>query len=65
MLATFFLVYLKLLYPSKIDVTDIVSTDWLKFRWKYIVFRRNLRYSYILSRLAPSLPALLRYWRTI
>lgn len=40
MLATFFSWFTSL-YPSKFDVTDIVSTDWLKFRRKYIVFRRN------------------------
>ncbi len=33
--------FFKSLYPSKYYVTDMVSTDWLKFRRKYIAFRRN------------------------
>lgn len=33
--------FFKSLYSSKYYVTDVVSTDWLKFRRKYIAFRRN------------------------
>lgn len=34
--------FFKSLYSSKYYVTDVVSTDWIKFRRKYIAFRRNL-----------------------